>query len=420
MVKVQKMLVLFVMLAALFSLSTLCKAQDVESDQESLESRMMAPTTENMTFNHTTLVGVVLDEKNNPVPNLRLELELAPDRDLRRSLAGAGATLENLMKGLKATVGSGVFSYATTNEKGEYVMKGITIPCVYHLFVRNAANYFPARIEIVIDSSTEIKEFKVQTMIVKTRDTAAKVISDKAIKEMDKARKAFKDKDMKNAIKSMESVLQMEPEYAEGYYMLAMIYLRNKNTDEALKNLEKAVQYDNQMATALNILGDIYLFKKDYEKTVKYYSQYMTLREKEGDLNLEDAKTYMKIGNSLKALKKNEEAIPYLAKYIELKQKVGKLDQKDALIANDLASYYYAKKDMDKAISLYTKAIETNPTINPETYMYLGNSYLTKRDAANALKYYQEYVKLDPKGKYVTMVNATIEKLKPVVAAEKK
>jgi len=191
-----------------------------------------------------------------------------------------------------------------------------------------------------------------------------------------------------------------------------LLYMNNKDIDAALKNLEKAVQFDKENKMAFKTLGDCYLFKKDYQKAWGAFSQYLAMREKEGNLTLEDSKIYFQTGNCCKALKKFDESFPYFEKYLEAKKVSTPLDQKDSLILNDIAAYYYGKKDMDKAIVFYTRTIELNPGIGAETYMYLGNSYFTKRDGLNALKYYEKYLELDPKGKYVAQVKAIADKLK--------
>jgi len=412
-VKVKKLIFSFVMSAAFLFFGINCFSQvATQQDVEQGNSEDLGLPNEStvMDFNYATLVGKVLDENKKPVANLRLEVELASDRELQNEIS-TGLSITDIIKGLKQVMGSGVFTSAVTNETGEYRIKGIAAPGIYYVHERNAANYFPTSIKVSLDASQK-KDFNVPDLNVKTRETPVKVISEKALTQMDKARNAIKQKDFKTAIKCIEKAIEIEPEYGEGYYRLAILNMNNKDTDAAMKNLEKAVQFDKENKMAFKTLGDVALFKKDYQKALNSFSEYLALREKEGNLTIAEAKIYFQAGNCCKALKKFDDSFTYFEKYLDVKKKITALDQKDSLILNDIGAFYYGKKNMDKAIDFYLRTIELNPAISAETYMYLGNSYFTKRDGVNAIKYYSKYLEMDPKGKYAAQVKALLDKLK--------
>lgn len=399
---------MFIVISLTISMPCFAQETDVESSQP--DSTTYGDNV-GMNLNYTTLIGVVKDEKQAPVANLRIEIEVAPDRELRSGLSLTNEALGAAVNALKATHGRGVFTSTVSNENGEYKFKGILVPGVYYLHIRNAANYFPTKMLVAVDPSVK-KEFQVPVLNVTTRETPVKVISDKALKEMDKSRKLVAGNDLNGAIKSLQKVIEMEPDYAEAYYNLALLFMDIKKPEDAIRALEKTVQFEKEHEAALKTLGELYFFKKDYEKAFNAFSLYLPIREKLGTFTPEEVKIYFQTGNCLKALKRNDEATTYFEKYITVKQKVGQLDQKDSLICNDLGSAYYAKKEMKKVIGFYTQAIELDPAINPETFMYLGNAYLAIRDGVNAIKNYNKFLELDPKSQFAPQVKTMVDKLK--------
>jgi tetratricopeptide (TPR) repeat protein len=371
-----------------------------------------------MSFEYTTVVGTLLDLDKKPVPNIKVELELAPDAELRSEITVAQAQLEETVHTLKKQVGDGVFVTVQSDENGVYTLKGVPIPGIYYVIIRNAEGYLPTKLKLSL-SASDRKKFEAPEMILRPREGSGPVISDKAMKEVQKSRKALSENNLKKAIKHMQKALQIEPEYAEGYYNLGVMHMSAKNRKDAIAAIQKALEISSDYKPALKTLGELYFFQKEYQKAADCYNKYLEIREKEGDLTVDDVKLYFLTGNSYKALKQNEKAYSFFEKYLTAKEKIG-LEKKDAQIFNDIGAFYYGKKDMGKAIVFFSKAIENDPDINPETYMYLGNSYLTKRDALNAMKNYQEYVNRDPKGKHVPQVKPLLEKLKTMYPDEAK
>ncbi|NIM16271.1 MAG: tetratricopeptide repeat protein [Candidatus Aminicenantes bacterium] len=396
----KKLIVLCVGMAALVALNLFCLAQEPK-------------TLDQLSFKNIKILGKVVDEQGNPVPNIKLEMELAPEVELKRDLNLPEIEIDDVIERLKVSVGDGIFTTVTSNEKGEYKISGVPIPGVYYVFVRNIENYLPTRIKLFLNAS-EQDEYKPQDLVLRARKagSAGLAISEKAMKEVEKSRKAMVEKNTKKAIKHILKALEIEPKYAEGHYNLAVMYMSAKKRDDAIKHLEKAAEIQKDYKPALKTLGELYLFKKDYEKAAHYFVLYLDVRQKEGNLTLEDAKIYFQTGNCFQAINQRDKAVPFFQNYLGIKQKVGTLDQKDSLLCSDLGSYYYMKKDHKSAIIFYSAAIKVNPEIAAETYMYLGNSYVYNRDGVNGIKYYQKYLELDPNGKFVPQVKNVLEKLK--------
>jgi tetratricopeptide (TPR) repeat protein len=385
---------LFVIIFTGFTLST--RAQSLE-----------------LNFEYITVNGTVVDASGTPVPDIKLEVELATDRELRSEITMASSNLEEMIRVLKRSVGTGVWTTVTSDENGKYAIKGVPVPGVYHIILRNNEKYLPTFIKVSLNAADK-KEFPAPNMIVtpRTAGGADPGISDKAMKEVEKSRKAMAENNTKKGIKHMLKALEIEPDYAEGHYNLAVMYMSAKKRDDAVKHLEKAAELQENYKPALKTLGELYLFNKDYEKAVNYLIRYMNIREKEANLTVEDAKYYFQIANCYRAAEHPTKAVPYFEQYINTKQRLGSLEQKDAILCSDIASYYFAKRNWGRAIIYYKKTIKTNPGINPEIYMYLGNSYVGKRDGKSSIPYYEKYLELAPKGQFIPQVKAMLEKLK--------
>jgi len=368
-----------------------------------------------LNFETTNVVGKVIDEAGQPVANVKLEVELAPNSVMRRHLNIP--RVNEHISAVRKQFGAGVFLTETTNEKGEYKLNGLTVPAVYYLVVRNVDNFLPTKITIILNPSDK-GEYEAQPMVLRARKGSGVALNEKAIKEIAKSKKAIEAKDIKKAIKHLQKALTLQPDYAEGYYNLAVLFMQQKNRAEAIKAMEKTLELQKDHKQSLKTLGDIYFFKKDLAKAVDYHKRYLAIREKEGDLTTEDVNLYFQIVKALHAMKKTEEERAVTLKYLEIKKKVASLDEKDAMILNDIGASYYGKNDMKKAIVYFSMAVEASDNLPAETYMYLGNCYLTKRDGKNAIKYYRVYLEKDPNGKHVGQVKPLVEKLSKMYPPE--
>lgn len=393
---VKRIIVFLAVTAALMVISNPCAAQ-----------------VDALSMGHTSVVGTVVDEAQNPLPGIRIEVELAPDVELRNELSANPAQINDYISALKRMTGRGIFVTVTSDEKGAYAVKGLPIPGVYYLYIRNAENFLPTRLKLNLNPS-EDKEFTAPPMILNPRTASGPVISEKAMKEVEKSRKAMAAKKVKEAIKHLQKALLIEPKYAEGHFNLAILFMESKKRNEAISHLEAAVGIQENYKPALKTLGELYLFGKNFQKAADYYSRYLAICEKDNSLSLEDIKVYFHVGNCYKGLKQLDKASEYFSKYLVNKEKVGQLEKNDARIAVDIAAVYYQKKDMKNSAAYYKRAITADPGISSDVYMYLGNSYLYSREGDKALIYYKKYMELDPKGKFSAQVKAMVEKLTPM------
>jgi tetratricopeptide (TPR) repeat protein len=397
-IKVKKLtLIVLLMVPALF-----CYGQIAETAPKELRA---------LNYNTTAIFGKVIDESKQPVSGIKLELELAPEVELQSELNLSGIKLREAIEQLKSSVGDGIYATVSSDEKGEYNIKGVPIPGVYYIYVRNDENYLPTRIKLWLNPS-EKKKYMAPNIILTTRSAMPEMLPQEVIAAVKNARAAASANNYDSAISNMQRALELKPDYAEGHYNLAIFYLSKKDSTSAVSHLKKALELKNDYLPALITLGEVSFYNlKDYSTAADSFEQYLTKLENQGGLSIEDARVLALAGNSYKMLGNWEKALHRFDKYFEIKTKAESLGNKDARLAGSLGSYFYKKKEMDKALKYFLKSTEIDPRFNPEIYMYLGNCYLAKRDGQNAYKFYRIYIALDRNGKYAPQVKELLNKM---------
>lgn len=73
------------------------------------------------------------------------------------------------------------------------------------------------------------------------------------------------------AWQAFERVIALNPDSAEGYEHLGMLYLKSRQKDKARQHLEKAVKLDEQRWLANNALGVLADTSRNYDRAIGYY-----------------------------------------------------------------------------------------------------------------------------------------------------
>jgi tetratricopeptide (TPR) repeat protein len=162
--------------------------------------------------------------------------------------------------------------------------------------------------------------------------------------------RAIGDQDkLAEALKLAEKSIQLDPNLARGYRVIASImYYDQKKVEEAEKSALRAVELDKEDWESLYILGSIYsqaedkaeLAVKYLKDTVKYYPELL-------QAHVYLASLYEKLGDHKSALGHRE-------KMVELKP-----DNSEWYYALGLC--YWGNELLDKAISSYKKSLELEP-----------------------------------------------------------
>ncbi len=137
-----------------------------------------------------------------------------------------------------------------------------------------------------------------------------------------------------DAIPYFKKSIELRPEYADAYLMLANVSRKTGNTEEAIANYRLAIQYNDQSSEAHNNLGALIVAKDPVQAEIHY--------KKAIDANPRNAGAYYNLGNIYLRKKQWNVAIKYynLALRIDSKFEAALLNRQWAQVglANQLKS----------------------------------------------------------------------------------
>jgi len=190
-----------------------------------------------------------------------------------------------------------------------------------------------------------------------------------ARKEYDEGQKAINDKkDADTATKHFRKAIQLYSKYSEAYLALGLLYMDLGKFDDAQPALQAANDLTPTAPGGYFALGTMYNAQKKYDDAEKALTHGLELKADVPDGQYELAKTYWATG-------KWQDAEPHAQ-----------------------------------------KAVALAPSMAPP-HVLLGNIALRKQDPLGAVKEFQEYLRLDPKGPMAAGVSQMIQKIE---ASQKK
>jgi predicted O-linked N-acetylglucosamine transferase (SPINDLY family) len=185
------------------------------------------------------------------------------------------------------------------------------------------------------------------------------------------------------AIASYKKALEIEPQNAEIYNLLAEVYFSQKKLPEALGCCHRAIEIKPDLAPAYKILGNILQTQGRMEAALDAYTKAL-------ELNPDFAEAYINQGSILSKLDRNQEAIVCLEKAIAIKPNIG------AAYWN-LANIYFQLENLEKSVDNRKKAFSLEPKfINAETLNDLGTAIGRLGNFGEAIGYYEKAIELQP------------------------
>jgi tetratricopeptide (TPR) repeat protein len=260
----------------------------------------------------------------------------------------------------------------TTDPQGKFDFDGLP-PSTYHLTIEGQG-FRPY--ESVIDITMSKMSYE-QITLKLARDPKANAVPPEgpggsvsvdsipaaARKEYDEGQKAINDKkDAEAGIKHFRKAIQLYGKYSEAYLALGLLYMDLGKFDDAQPALQAANEITPTAPGGYFALGTMYNAQKKYD----------------------DAEKALTHGLELKA------DVPS-GQY-------------------ELAKAYWATGKWQDAEPHAQKAVALDPTMAP-AHVLLGNIALRKQDPMGAVKEFQEYLRLDPKGPMAGGVSQMIQKI---------
>ena len=191
----------------------------------------------------------------------------------------------------------------------------------------------------------------------------------------------FKNKRYVEALKLINEVLIIKPDYQPVLRDKAHVYFYLKKLDLALKFIDLSIKINPRDYIAINILGMIYNGLREYAKAKKIFIHAI-------NLNSEYYPTYNNLAKCLNELNERPEAINHLKKCLSINP-----DFVEAI--NNLANIYSTEGNYEEAIPLYLKILEKEEG-HFQFNLNLAIAYFNKKDFFNAKKYFEIASTIEP------------------------
>jgi tetratricopeptide (TPR) repeat protein len=190
-----------------------------------------------------------------------------------------------------------------------------------------------------------------------------------AMKQFESGEKAFSaGKDLDQAVKSFKKATEVAPGFTEAYLMLGMAELGRKKYENAATAFGRAIELDSTSSPAFVGLGEA-------QNSLAQFDRAHDTLMKALELSPNSSEVHYELAKSLWGAKRWEEAEPHAARSIALRPDY------------------------------------------PDAHVLLGNILLRKRDAAGALREFQEYLRLAPAGAMANPTRDLVNKLQSALQA---
>jgi len=300
--------------------------------------------------------------------------------------ADTGEPAYNVMVSCEAAFG-GLIGQVQTDRSGRFRFSNLAAE-QYNITVR-VPGYVEERqtIELLTAPSGyvqfQLKPDKINPSVTKpgivdaSVPAAAKREFDEALKTLASGTKAG----IEEAIRHLDKAVSAYPNFYEANLTLGTAYMDLGQWDKAEAALNQALQSKPGQANVLFALGEVYLAKQkepEAEKTL--------LEGLKADPN--SAQGHLTLGRL----------------YWEMASKI-----KDEAQARPI---------LEKSYEEVKKSLELKPTF-AQAHIVKGNLLLRVRRAEDAQREFEEYLRLEPKGRFAEQAKATIEKIRKALEAER-
>lgn len=197
--------------------------------------------------------------------------------------------------------------------------------------------------------------------------------------------------DYTNAIKVLETLLEISPENESAIYEIAYCYERLGDFDKCIEFYTRYIDNNPYSFTAWYNLGNIYFLKNNIEKALWAYDYSIIINDEFSSAHFNMGNTYMQINEYQKALES----------YVKCME----LDEDDALTLSYLAEAYERLERYDEAIHYYELSKEKNPEI-AEPWLGIGIIKELQGFNKEAINFLQQAVELQPENANYRLVFA--------------
>ena len=191
-----------------------------------------------------------------------------------------------------------------------------------------------------------------------------------------------KKEDLEEGVRHLEKAIAIYPHFLKAQLRLGAAYMDLQRWDKAEPVLKTAIEIDPKAFNAYFALGEVYRRQKKYSEAEKNLQSGLAIETRSAQAHFTLARVYW--------------------------------DQTAGL--KDEAQW---RPPLEKAYQEVKQALELDPNL-AAAHLLKGNLYFKVRRAEDALKEFEEYLRLDPNGEFAAPTRELVEKIKKALAAEKK
>ena len=190
----------------------------------------------------------------------------------------------------------------------------------------------------------------------------------------------------------LKKSIELEPDneqYQKRYNSFVQKFLyegnqlyRRKNLSGAKEKFMSAIALDAEQYQGLFLIARIYLIERNYNKALEYINKSIAVVPNYPNSYLIKGDAYVKLNKIPEAIDTYNEA--------------GKLDPQNAKIWSKLGLIYYNTKRYDEAIPAYKKVVIYDPS-KTSAYVNLGAIYNIKENYEESVKFLSKATDLDPR-----------------------
>jgi predicted negative regulator of RcsB-dependent stress response len=285
--------------------------------------------------------------------------------------------------------GGGMIGQENTDRNGKFAFHSLNLD-QYTITVR-VAGYVEERQTVMLQRSPDqYLQINLRPDGSRTEPVAPRTVIDASVpaeaqKEFRKGEDALAGNSkagIEDGIRHLEKAVNIYPRFLQAHLKLGTAYMDRGEWDKAEQSLRRALEIDPKTANALFALGEVYLLQKKDDEAEKVLLQGLKIEDRSYTGHLTLGRVYWDMASKLKD---DAQARPLLSK-----------------------SYVEAKR-----------TLELNQNL-PDAHLLKGNLLLRVRRLEDALKEFEEYLRLDPHGKFAEPTRDWIQKIKKALAQEKK
>lgn len=279
--------------------------------------------------------------------------------DVRLSRMGGGLVDQ------RTTDSNGTFRFSRL-VKGQYTITA-TAPGYRITPQQVDINRFIPRVHLLLQLEVEGETFRSRSRPGEVVDVN---VPEKARSEFEKGKAALTQKKVADGILHLEKAITFHKDYYEAQTLLAGAYMDQEKWEKASSTLHRALDINPSSVDAMISLGEVYRRQKKYEDGEKVV------------------------------------------------QAAVKLDDKSWLGRYTLGRIYWEKNDLVNAGKQIGLAIQLEPRF-PDSRLLAGNIFVKAGLPQNAVIEYEEYLRLEPNGKFAGEIRELLPKLKSLKARKK-